>query len=266
MFQLDRSIAKVLDGLGITLEDLGVRGATLYYRRRVKDMPLSPMPVTSPESLAKVQAIREKVLNNYATKYMFHVKPQHVPIDKVVEDGRLVGLVFRETSIEDGKAVEVPGTETEVRAPYIISSIGSIPEPIPGIPHKGSMYHIIQEPCCRVAGFANVFAIGNTVTGRGNIRESLAHGRDISQRIIDNYMENEGALSAEASVKTQKAEVRRSLDGLVTKVEMTSSNSREQTMDRVRQLQLAAGYDGNYSAWVEKHTPVRLESIIGGHS
>ena len=213
MFQLDRSIAKVLDSLGLTLHDLDIKGATLYYRRRVIDMPLSPMPVTSPETLAKVQAVREKVLNNYAGKYLFNVRPQHVPVDKIVEDGRLAGLVFRQTRIEDGRAVEIPGTEKEVRAPYVISSIGSVPEPIPGIPHKGNMYDIIKEPCCRVAGYENVFAIGNTVTGRGNIKESLAHGREISQRIIDNYMENEGALSAEASVKTQKAEVRRSVDG-----------------------------------------------------
>src|SRR5690606_13525813 len=35
MFALDRSIAKVLEEKGLTLDDLGVKGCTLYYRRRI---------------------------------------------------------------------------------------------------------------------------------------------------------------------------------------------------------------------------------------
>ncbi|MDH3652399.1 MAG: FAD-dependent oxidoreductase, partial [Saprospiraceae bacterium] len=41
LFTLDRSIVKVLDGLNLTLDDLNVKGCTLYYRRRIKDMPLA---------------------------------------------------------------------------------------------------------------------------------------------------------------------------------------------------------------------------------
>ena len=263
MFDLDRSIAKVLDELGLTLDDLGLKGCTLFYRRRIVDMPLSPMPVTSPESRAKVEAVREKILNNYAGKYLFNVKPQHVPTDKIVENGRLAGLIFRQTKIEGGSAVPVPGTETEVRAPYVISSIGSIPEAIPGIPHRGSMYDIIEEPCCRVAGYANVFAIGNTVTGRGNIKESLNHGREISKRIIESYMDNTAELSMEASLVTQRSEVKRSVDGLMPKVSHVDANSREEILSRVKDLWKLSGYKGNYSDWVAKHTPKRLEDIVG---
>ena len=263
MFDLDRSIAKVLDGLGLTLEDLGIEGCTLYYRRRIADMPLSPMPITSPETRAKVEGIREKILNNYAGKYLFNVEPLHVPVDKIVEDGTLKGLVFRQTRIEDGRAVPVPGTEKEVRAPYVISSIGSIPEPIPGIPHRGSMYDIIEEPCCRVSGFENVFAIGNTVTGRGNIKESLEHGRTISQRIIENYMDNTAELSMKASIATQRSEVKRSVDGLVPKISAIEPASRDAILERVGELWKLSGYDGNYNDWVAKHTPKRLEEIVG---
>lgn len=263
MFDLDRSIAKVLDNLGLTLEDLGIEGCTLYYRRRIKDMPLSPMPITTPDMRQKVEGVREKILNNYVSKYLFKVEPQRVPVDKIVEDGKLVGLVFRKTRIENGSAVPVPGSETEVRAPYVISSIGSIPEPIRGIPHKGSMYDIIEEPCCRVAGFENVFAIGNTVTGRGNIKESLNHGKMITERIADNYIDNPAELSSEASIVTQRTEVKRSVDGLFPKVSPITPEARTSIMAKVHEFWKLTGYDGNYEGWVQRHTPERLESIVG---
>ena len=38
-------------------------------------------------------------------------------------------------------------------------------------------------------GFSNVFAIGNAVTGRGNIRESKKHGELMTNRIIADHME-----------------------------------------------------------------------------
>ena len=116
MFQLDRSIAKVLDELGYTLEDLGLKGATLYYRRRIKDMPLSPMQADTPEKMAKVKMVQEKILNNYQKKYLFNVKPLHSPVDKIVENGRLVGLVFQQTELVDGRLKAIEGSETPVRA------------------------------------------------------------------------------------------------------------------------------------------------------
>ena len=53
MFTLDRSISKVLDELGYTLQDLGLKGCTLFYRRRDIDMPLSPLPTDTAEQLGK---------------------------------------------------------------------------------------------------------------------------------------------------------------------------------------------------------------------
>ncbi len=261
LFALDRSIARVLDGLGLTLEDLGIKGCTLYYRRRVKDMPLSPAPTDTPEKLAKVQMVREKVLNNYKSKYLFNMAPNHVPTEPIVEDGQLVGLVMQETVIEDGRVIPQPGSEKEVRFPYVVSSIGSIPELIPGIPASGQTYQVEDETFCRIAGYPKVFALGNAVTGRGNIKESMNHGRMISQNVIEGYLNeaegdpNEAAVERIATaIATVSAEIRD------TKI---SLETYDQIMDRVAAHHQRTGYEGDYMTWMQRHMPTRLEDMLG---
>ncbi|RLD20048.1 MAG: hypothetical protein DRI69_07110, partial [Bacteroidetes bacterium] len=259
MFQLDRSIAKVLDSLDLTLEDLGIEGCTLYYRRRIQDMPLSPFPVTSPETLAKAEMVRTKVLNNYATKYLFKVEPLHVPVSTIVEDGHLSGLVFKETKIEDGRAVAIDGSEKEVRAPYVISSIGSIPEMITGIPSKGSSFKIIEDPACRIEGYESVFALGNTVTGRGNIKESMSHGREISIRLMAQHIDSIDTSVFEDGVEDNRSHIADEVDGIIPHIKSISDSQFDALQERIRGLQEANGYDGDYRAWVARHLPVRLE-------
>ncbi len=76
-------------------------------------------------------------------------------------------------------------------------------------------------------------------------------------------MEDASELSLEASVMTQQAEVKRSVDGLIPQVDPVDDSRHDEIMARVRALQEKAGYDGNYAAWIQKHTPVRLETIVG---
>jgi NADPH-dependent glutamate synthase beta subunit-like oxidoreductase len=263
LFALDRSIAKVLDEKELTLDDLGVKGCTLYYRRRVKDMPLSPMDTDTPEKLAKAEMVREKVLNNYASKYLFKVEPLHMPVDKIVEDDQLVGVVMQETWIDNGKAVPVPGSEKEVRGAYVISSIGSVPEMIDGIPSKWGVYDVADEAVCRIAGYTNVFALGNAVTGRGNINESLKHGREVSERILTEYIEDPGASATEESITAREASVASAVDGIIPAIQRVNEDQYNQILDRVKTLQDKRGYTGDFRAWVAKHLPVRLETLIG---
>lgn len=265
MFQLDRSIAKVLDQLGLTLKDLGVRGCTLYYRRRVQDMPLSPFPVTSPESLAKAEAVRTKILNNYASKYLFKVETQHVPVAPIIRDGQLAGLVFKETKIEDGRAVAVDGSEKNVFAPYVISSIGSIPIMIKGIPSEWSSFKVVENSACRIEGYPNVFAIGNAVTGRGNIKESMKHGQEISRRLMIEYMDDIDMSEFINDTDSEANQIANEIDGIVPHINSISESDLEILKERIRGLQTAKSYDGDFSAWVERHLPVRLEDMVGGH-
>jgi len=262
MFDLDRSIAKVLDELGLTLEDLGVTPCKLFYRRRVKDMPLSPLPDDTPELLARAEAVREKILGNYQSKYLFEMHANRVPVDKIVEDGQLVGLVMQETEVVDGRVKSIPGTEHEVRGSYVISSIGSIPEPIPGIPQQGTTYTIAEDECCRIAGYSNVYALGNAVTGRGNIKESMKHGEMVAQRITA-LIEDPVGSGIEETFEERRSQVSKAIDGLTPQV-MTVADADAINM-RIRQMQEAQGYDGDFIKWVEKHLPTRLETLVGGH-
>ncbi|MCB0667354.1 MAG: hypothetical protein KDC80_16115 [Saprospiraceae bacterium] len=261
MFALDRSIAKVLDEKGLTLEDLGIKGCTLFYRRRIKDMPLSPGTPRTEEEIAKAEMVREKILNNYQKKYLFNVMPNHVPVDKIVEGKRLVGLVFQETEVVDGRVKSIEGSEKEVRFPYVISSIGSLPDRIPGIPACGNTYEICDDLFCRLSCYSNVFALGNAVTGRGNIKESMDHGREIAQNVIEGYLsEADGDPNPEArerialAVKKLESEI---------KEHKVSRAQFDKISKWVKSFQQKSGYENNYMAWIEQHMPERLEDMLG---
>jgi len=262
LFSLDRSIAKVLDELGYTLQDLGLQGCTLYYRRRIKDMPLSPKPAETPDEIERVHKIQEKIFNNYQKKYLFQVAPLHMPVDKIVEGGRLVGLVFQRTRIENNRVTPVPGSECEVRAPLIISSIGSIPAPVKGIPMDGQVYRLCGEDCCRVEGYRNVFALGNAVTGRGNIRNSQQHGREVAKVMAERYLSEEtkylqGFRDAENHAGAGISRIAEQLNLFAA----PTGRQVKEIKSRIRQLHKKSGYKGNYEKWIEEHRPVRLEEM-----
>ncbi|MDB4286081.1 FAD-dependent oxidoreductase [bacterium] len=265
IFDLDRSIAKKLDELGLTLKDLGINGCTIFYRRRIKDMPLSPINTDSPEMLTKAEGIREKIFNHYQSKYLFHVKPLHIPVDKVVENGKVTGMVFQKSEVVDGRVRAIPGSETTYKSKMVISSIGSLPEQINGIPLDGQIYKIIKKDCCRIEGFDNVFALGNAVTGRGNIIESLKHGREVSQAVIEAYFEDLDEMRVNPLRDTEKA-IDTQIDAITQKIASDPILSPEQVEaleTRIKNCQAKSGYDGDYPAWIKKHMPSRLETQLG---
>ncbi|MCB0661878.1 MAG: hypothetical protein KDC24_03990 [Saprospiraceae bacterium] len=265
IFSLERSIAKVLENHGIAFEELGVKPCTLVYRRRIKDMPLYPGPTDTPEELEKAERVREKIVENAQSKYFFEVLPNHVVVDKVVEGDRLKGLVLRKTKSEGKSLTEIPGSDYQMHTDLVVSSIGSVPEEIPGIPWKGSVYNVNECECCRIQGYDNVFALGNAVTGRGNIKESMAHGRSITQTLSENYL-----FDPETNLKDQlrekEATVGGNIDVLLERfhpLEPPRETSRLATLKKVEALQKLAGYNGNFMEWVEQNRPVRLEEMLG---
>lgn len=264
LFTLDRTIAGVLEEKGLSLDKLGIKGCTVYYRRRIKDMPLSPRAADTPDDLARVQKIQEKILLNYQSKYLFDIQPCWMPVDKLVEGDRLCGLVFQRTKVVDNRVIPQPGETKEVYAPLIISSIGSIPEAICGIPMDGQVYRLEGEDCCRVEGYRNVFVLGNAVTGRGNIRESQQHGREVVQAMAERYLHEDHKY--EQHFRRTETETGAGLQRIVRNLEVLAAPTARQQAEiraRVRELQLRAGYDGDYPAWVGRHRPVRLEEMGG---
>jgi NADPH-dependent glutamate synthase beta subunit-like oxidoreductase len=265
MFDLERGIDRVLQEKGLTLADLGLKGCTLYYRRRIMDMPLSPTPATTPEQIEKNQKTTEKILNNAATKFLFKAVECMAPVDKIVENGRLAGIIFRKTKLENGKAVEIPGSETAVKASLVISSIGSIPEPIPGIPMRGQVFVLSNPALCKIDGFDNVFAVGNAVTGRGNINESLKHGREMSTKIMDDYLGWKEEKFQEM-VRAKESGAAQAIEALATTLNgkpLLTDDQVKSIDEKVKALQQKSGYDGNYQGWVEKNLPERLEHLLG---
>jgi len=265
MFTLDRSIIKVLDELGYTLKDLGLKGCRLFYRRRTIDMPVTPMATDTPEALEKAQGIREKLLNNFITKYLFRFYECHAPVDKIVKDGKIAGLIFQKTEVIDGKAVPIEGSEVTVEAPLVISSIGSIPELLEGIPSEWQMFKISDRNTCQIEGFDNVFAVGNAVTGQGNIKESFKHGNELSTKIMDDSLgwkeENfeEYLRITESDVGDQAGEIASKFsDSNLLSVEKVAELD-----GQIGELQQKSGYTGDYTSWRKAKLPVRLEDMLG---
>ncbi len=264
LFTLEHGINKVLEKYNLTLKDLGLKGCTLYYRRRAIDMPLSPIVTDTPEKLEKAQIVRQKILDNFQTKYLFRFEPCSIPIEKIIDDGKLVGLRFQKTEIKNNKVIPVQD-HFDVRSPLVVSSIGSIPEMIPGIPSDGNIFRITDPNNCLIDGFDNVFAIGNAVTGKGNINESIKHGREITEEIMKNYLAWRQE-DYENWHRQTTAKVDRDISKIIEVLEKRKFMPDEVIqgiLDKTKSFQLKAGYNGDYKNWVEQNTPLRLESIIG---
>jgi ferredoxin/flavodoxin---NADP+ reductase len=249
---------------GVRPEDCGVKGCLLIYRRREQDMPLAQPPDNAtPEQLAKTESIRQKMLRLARDKYLFRFQERRVTTGFVVENGRLAGLKVAETRVEGRKAEPIPGSEHELRAPLVISSIGSVPESIPGIAMKGEYYTFQNDVLPQYTGSDRVFGVGNVVTGQGNIRVSLVHSREVTTQLIADYMgvgdgtSDFGALHAptEARGAAQAEAVEERVRALPSLSEADSARLEQ----RIRTLQERVGYTGDYDSWIARETPPDLE-------
>jgi NADPH-dependent glutamate synthase beta subunit-like oxidoreductase len=251
-------ITATLHKHGIDPDALGVKGCTLYYRRRVRDMPLAfPKKDATPEQIKKTEDVREKMVGILAQKFRVNVEDCHVPIAPVVEDGRMVGLSFRKSEIKDGKAVEIEGSEIEVRAELIVSSIGSVPEWIEGVPTRGELYHFASWDSGTVTGLPGVFGLGNVLTGKGNIKDSRVNAKDISDQVLREYLgltdERADDLLAGAHGAAQ-AQARALATSAIRRAKVPAERMRAIAAALERRWQ-AVGYDGDYAAWIERHKP-----------
>jgi ferredoxin--NADP+ reductase len=245
---------------GIAPEDLGVKGCLLIYRRREQDMPLAQPPENAtPDQIAQTEAIRQKMLRLAREKYLFRVQDRRMTTGLLIEDGRLVGLKLAETRVEGRKAEPIAGSEYQLRVPMVISSIGSVPEKIPGVVMKGEYYGFNEETLPRYVGSDHVFGVGNVVTGQGNIRSSLLHSQEVTTKLIEDCIGvgNGDAPSvrfyagAEARGAAQAQAVRHRIHGMpgLSYLEIAA------LQERIRVLQERVGYTGDYDSWIASVTP-----------
>ena len=250
-----KGIPKILEKHGLTWEELGIQGATIYYRRRVEDMPLMSAPDGADEArIKKVEAGRKRMLDKSTGKYMFKVEPLSAPDDLIVEDGRLVGLVFRRTKIENGRVIKQDETY-EVRGPSIVSSIGSIPQAIPGINMNGELFDFQDWDIGRLEGYPTVFSVGNVVTGKGNIVASRKHATQVSEDAIEAYL-GIGEGDREAALEGRKTDDRggRAAENVLASLDDAETPSAEQVerlLEKIAARQKAIGFE-DYKSWMEK--------------
>src|SRR6516162_10461127 len=146
MHELEKGIPALCKAHGINPQELDVKGCLLIYRRREQDMPLAQPPENAtPEQIAKTELVRQKMLKLARDKYLFRFQDRRVATGLIVENGRLAGLRVAQAKVEGRRAEPTPGTEHEIRSPLVISSIGSVPEILPGVATKGEYYTFTDE-------------------------------------------------------------------------------------------------------------------------
>ena len=243
-----KGIPKTCERHGLRYEELGIEGCTLFYRRSEADMPLMEMPEDADERRAeKVREGRKKMLAKAMEKYRFHFEPLCMPEGLIVENGQLVGLRFRRTKIENGRVL--PQDETfERRGVYVISSIGSIPEAIEGIPMKGELFAFQDWHLGRLDGYPTVFSAGNVVTGKGNIVASRKHAREISETVAEAFL----GLSDQA--RKQAREDAEKIAKAIERQPAIDAGTLEALRARIAARQQQVGYS-DYASWIASAKP-----------
>ena len=273
VFTLEKKgIDTILELHNTTLNEIGVEPGNFIYRRAAEDMPLAQPSDDTPEKIEKARQTSKKLIEKYVEKFLFNFIPQAVLEDEIFENGKFEGLVFRKMDI-DGKKL-IPTDETfEIRTQFVVSSIGSIPKEIEGLHYDGERMKLNPDSDYKVFGYDNVFAIGNAITGKGNIMSSKKHGREMTARIMDEHLEvmvdidNHDAL--ETKVELHNKAIQERVDQQIQSIEQEilgkttiSENQKFQLLDRIAKLNKANNYS-NYLQWIATHKPVRLEEMLG---
>ncbi|MFT5357092.1 MAG: ferredoxin--NADP+ reductase [Polyangiales bacterium] len=221
-----------------------VRRPTLVYRRRVRDMSLSPLEANADEATReKAARARQKILDRVVSRYLIQVETLASPTRTIAEGGRLAGLVFQRNTIENGRVVGTDD-EFEIRSELTVSSIGSLPETIDGIPMKGDLYDFIDEETGALRDRAGVFGLGNTLTGRGNIRHSRKNASEVGERLIRDMSSDDfhSAVRAAAQATVESA------------LKYPAASNAASVDAFVAERWNATGYE-DYESWAAAHPP-----------
>ena len=233
LFELEHGIPKVLTKYGVSFEELNIEPCTIYYRKRFEDMSLAPLKGNSAEEIEKAEKTRVKILDHNKSKFLFKVSACASAKEAVIENNELKGIVFNRTMVENG-TYKVLDESFAVHSPFIISSIGSIPEPIKGIIMQNETYDI-DKASYQLKNYNNVYALGNAVTGRGNINQSLKNATEVAQIVAANISDSPPKQSAEKILKA------------------------------VQEMQKNVNFVADYSSWIAQHQPLRLEDMLEQH-
>jgi ferredoxin/flavodoxin---NADP+ reductase len=263
MLELEKKgIPKVCVEHGITDPySLGVNGGLLVYRRTVEEMPLASTAVDAPQAAKdRLPRIRQRVLDKVMKKYLFRFQPQTVPAEVELRNGRVSGLLVRRTEERDGRLVEVEGSEQTLKTPLIISSIGSLPEPVEGIEMDGAYYRFEDWDTGRYGPIPTVFGAGNVITGQGNIRVSNKHGRYVGEALAERYLgiadEDAGrAFEAGPSRGVENAAKNAgTIAAALTDIPKLSPAAANRVLTKALARQYKVGFKTSYRKWILQHS------------
>ncbi|HVA79605.1 MAG TPA: hypothetical protein VNF29_01640 [Candidatus Binataceae bacterium] len=263
MLRLEREgLEPVLAAHNLKWADLAIAPCKLYYRRRILDMPLSDIaPDAAPKRAEAMRAARGKILDKAMRKFLFEFQELRAPTGVIVENGAMTGVEFTPTEVVEGQVRIVTGAAEAARASLTISSIGSIPESIAGIAQKGETYaYADQKIGLLMDGSTAVFAAGNVLTGKGNIKDSLESGTEVGTRIAEAYLGlSDGSVDLAAGARRAAASAGEAIAVAVTARAGLESAAIAAVMNKVEMRQRAVGYTGNYREWIAKVTPPDLQ-------
>ena len=209
-----KGIPKYLEQYDLKYEDLGIKGTTLVYRRNVENMPLTTIPEdAAPEMVEKRKLARRKILNNTLDKFLFKVAECTQPVGLSYEDNMLNGIEVIENEIIDGKLIAKENSNKILHGNTFISSIGSLPEPIQGIPMDGSTYNIIDEDSGKFDELDKVHGMGNAITGKGNIKASRVSAKTVGDLTIDLINDIDQDLIDNIDLKVKEWQSKSTYDG-----------------------------------------------------
>ena len=117
-----------------------------------------------------------------------------------------------------------------------------------------------------VYGFSNVFAIGNAVTGRGNIQDSKSPGNLMTNKIIDHHLEQddlfeEWLINYNENLKSVVQVQIEEIDKEIKSKKIMPDDIIEGILNKTKALQKKIGYT-SYEKWIKLKTPLRLEDML----
>ena len=254
-------LAAFLAEKNVKFEELGLKGCTLLYRRTIGEMPVAAARDNSPAEQERAASVRRKLLDLACAKFLFKVREHTVGKRLVVEGGRVTGLEVARTEYQGRKLVEAAGSTEVLPTRLVVSSIGSIPEPIPGIPMDGEFYKYDDWNVGKMTGYDGVYALGNVVTGKGNIAVSRKHGKHIAEHVMASYLGVAGEgqqVDALAAASERISDARREQASAVAAEIGRKPPVSPEALARIRKNVAARhgalGYTG-YRAWIAKNSP-----------
>ncbi len=256
-----RGLPKILERHNTSLIELGVGGCTLFHRGSVAAMPVVGIPPDAdPERRAKGRAARLKLVSKAIDKYRFHLVTCALPDAILGDGGTLTGLRMRQSCTEEDETI-IPLEDThEFSGSCVVSSIGSIPEPIEGLEMDGELYAFSRRDVGQLRDHPHIFAAGNVATGRGNIVASRQHGTLVAAHVAEAFAGVGGShddeeLPEELAAPDVATAVARDVAEWVKARPAPTADVCRALDERVAARQNEVGYEGDLRVWIDKVTP-----------